>query len=154
MEIQLIRNILFTGCLFLAAFHDLKERKVPNRLIGTMIFLWISERILSILFLKVHFTGPARGLLCGLALFAPVFLISFLFRILSGKQGIGNGDLKLFFASGLYLDSGMILFVLFLSCLFGLLFFFLFGNDKKKDRTIPFAPAIAFSVFLVMNRGM
>ena len=146
-----VRNSLFFVCLLLAAVYDLRERMVPNALIACAAFLWISERLLSILFLGIPAADLTQDLICALLLAAPVFFVSFLFRLLTGKRGIGSGDLKLLIVSGLYLSYDRILSVLFLSCLFGLFLSVLSWKGGKKGRTFPFAPAISLSVFLVMN---
>ena len=78
-----------------------------------------------------------------------MLLVSLVFDKLTGKESLGGGDIKLFFMTGLYLSSAWdILFYLILSCLFGLGFAFF-----RKEKRVPFGPAIAAACFIMILYG-
>ena len=92
--------------------------------------------------------GFLSGLAGGFGIALMVFLISVLFDKLTGKESLGGGDIKLFFAAGLFLGFPGGLLDLVLSCVTGLLF----AAGIKKNR-IPFGPAIALATWACMFIG-
>ena len=88
------------------------------------------------------------GLLGGVIVAGALLLLSLLFDRLTGKESLGGGDIKLFFAAGLYLGLAGSLFNLILSCFTGLLFAFCF----RKNR-IPFGPSIAAATYVSLLFG-
>lgn len=86
-----------------------------------------------------------------------VALFSWLFEKITGRYSLGGGDIKLLFVVGLYLGLAVSLLNLFLSCIVGLLFSFIWSRHKntsvEKTRVFPFGPAIAVSTVLNMLSG-
>ena len=78
-----------------------------------------------------------------------MLLLSLLFYRLTGKESLGGGDIKLFFMTGLYLNSAWeLLFYLILSCLLGLGFAAL-----RRSQRLPFGPSIAAACFIMTLYG-
>ena len=78
-----------------------------------------------------------------------MLFLSLLFDRLTGKESLGGGDIKLFFMTGLYLNSVWeLLFYLILSCLLGLGLAAL-----RKSQRLPFGPAIAAACFVMILYG-
>ena len=64
---------------------------------------------------------------------------------------MGGGDIKFFFAAGLFFSWQSVLFLLIASCLLGILFALASGRtagDPENPKAFPFGPAIAAGVYL------
>ena len=74
--------------------------------------------------------------------------LTLLFDRITGKEGMGGGDIKLFFVCGLYVKPGCILLLLLFSCFLGLML-----TALLKKRRIPFGPSIAAAAVLTSFFG-
>ena len=88
------------------------------------------------------------SLLGGLALGGGLLVLSLIFDKVTGKEGLGGGDIKLFFMAGLYLGPAVGLFSLIIACFTGILFVILLHQEK-----IPFGPAISLASFIGLLWG-
>jgi len=145
MSVMSLRGILLTVVLMILSLTDLHGWIIPDRLqiAGCVIFL------ATALFLPDPIQRIFGGLFLGLILGGGMLLVSLVFDKLTGKESLGGGDIKLFFMTGLYLSSAWeILFYLILSCLFGLGF-----ASFRKEKRVPFGPAIAAACFIMILYG-
>lgn len=78
-----------------------------------------------------------------------VLIVCAVFGKVAGKQGMGMGDVKLYFVVTLYLGFACGLLNLFLSCVIGLVFALVAG----KKRQFPFGPSIAVATWLTLLVG-
>ena len=87
---------------YLAALGDIREKRVPNRLVAAMLGAWVLLLTPQLFFRTQQAIDWALngglGLLLGGAVFLTVYLIS--------RKGLGGGDVKLMAVSGLYLGPG------------------------------------------------
>lgn len=88
------------------------------------------------------------GLLTAALIGGGMLLISLIMDKVLGKESMGGGDIKLFFATGFYLTPLLGLFNLELCCLIGLVFVFAFKKQK-----IPFGPSICIGTFISLLFG-
>lgn len=134
-------------CLLVLSLFDLDTWTIPD---GT----WIA--MLVIYAATLPFTGcgqsaallarrlpplPAQllsGLAGGALLFGGMLAVSVIFDKVTGKESLGGGDIKLFFAVGLYLGPWKGLLCLILACVIGLA-----AGAVVHQRKIPFGPSIA-----------
>ncbi|MGN0073075.1 MAG: prepilin peptidase [Coriobacteriales bacterium] len=163
------------GCLLLGlSLVDLDSYIIPNGFIIAGIVLWV----LSVAFygLPAHGTGlgslfagllpsplaavVADGLAGAFGIACALLLFSIAFEALTGKVGLGGGDLKLIFMAGLYLGLAASVLNLLVACVLGLLFNLLWaGAHPQGDpqapvpRAFPFGPAISAAVWLTLLFG-
>ncbi|MAS87812.1 MAG: hypothetical protein CMH30_07550 [Micavibrio sp.] len=71
------------------------------------------------------------------------------FYQVTGKEGLGLGDVKLFAVAGLWLGWGVMPFYLLLACFIGLIVGGLW-RILRKEALFPFGPALILSVYLVI----
>ena len=104
----------------------------------------------------------ADALLGGVVMFVGMLLFCLAFEKVSGKVGLGGGDLKLLFVCGLFLGLPLSFFNLILSCVLGLVFFAVGagksnapadGSEKASATPFPFGPAIAAASVLTLLVG-
>lgn len=91
----------------------------------------------------------ADGLGGALALSVLVLLVSIAFGKVAGKEGMGMGDVKLYFVVTLFMGFGCGLLNLFLSCVVGLVFALVAGKKKQ----FPFGPSIAVATLITLLVG-
>lgn len=101
LSVMSLRGVLLGLILLTMALTDLHGWIIPDRLqiAGCLVFLvtafLLPEPVSRILY----------GLLFGTVLGGGMLLLSLLFDRLTGKESLGGGDIKLFFMTGLYLNS-------------------------------------------------
>ena len=145
LSVMSLRGVLLGLILLTMALTDLHGWIIPDRLqiAGCLVFL------VTAFLLPEPVSRILHGLLFGTVLGGGMLFLSLLFDRLTGKESLGGGDIKLFFMTGLYLNSAWeLLFYLILSCLLGLGFAAL-----RKSQRIPFGPAIAAACFLMLLYG-
>ena len=138
--------------LFVVGYIDLRERIIPNSMIGLALLGWVVLLALEI-FLggtpwnKLLIFSAIGGLVCGGVLFVIALIM---------KSGLGMGDVKLFFVLGLLyglMDTyGIFLFTVIPMGLFAIGLLVLKKADRKA--TIPMAPFVIIGFFLSIIAGM
>ncbi len=128
-----VSNITLVAFAALAAFIDIRTRRIPDRLV-------LTAAAAGIVFLYADGNGGwMDGLLGGAAAGLVLLLVHWLTR-----GGLGLGDVKLFGCSGIYLGledvlSAMMIAVV-LSGICSLVLICM--NRENKKRELPFAPFI------------
>ncbi len=149
---QLIRGLFLTCILFTLSLVDLESYRIPNSLILALLVVYAA----TFPFIELDLLGigapqqePGSLLLSHLGgaflLGGGLRLISLVFDRITGKGGLGGGDIKLFFAAGLYLGPLCGLLCVIVSCMFGLCFV-----AVRKTRKIPFGPAISMGILFCL----
>lgn len=143
---QLLRCVVLACILLTLALVDLEIYEIPDRFLAVGIFWWA---VTLPCFGKEEFLAMAvKGILGGFAIAAALLLLSLVFDKVTGKEGLGGGDIKLFFVVGLYLGPAGNLLNLLVSCFTGLLFAAVWKRNK-----IPFGPAIGLSTWFCLLFG-
>lgn len=143
-------NLTFSWIIIVISAIDLQTQRIPNSLILAGIIpgllLYLTENPGLILQKLID------GLICGFAL----WIISFLNKVITGKNGFGGGDIKLIFLIGFYLGLEGTLWSFGIACIVGAIagiFGLSFGLLERKTR-IAFAPYLGFGVlsFMILNQ--
>ncbi len=136
---------LFTVSLTLLALSiiDLKTFLLPDRL--TLPLLWA-----GLLFQTLYQPSALSAAVWGAALgYLSLWLIYWLFKLATGKEGMGYGDFKLLAALGAWLGVSMLPAMLLLSALSGLIIGLIYkAVNQHHEGGIPFGPALALSGWL------
>lgn len=147
-----IRYLLLTGVLFLIAWIDQHEKKIPNRLLlfllGGRAFLLLLEWVLFPGMGLSLLISSALGMLLGGGLFLLAHFIS--------RGGVGMGDVKLFGVIGCYAGAGVIMPLVFLTVMVSAVYsivMLLLKKIKLKEE-IPFAPFVLIGTILTLAMGM
>lgn len=152
---QLVRGLFLTCILFVLSLVDLESYRIPNTLILALLIVYA----VTFPFIEMGLPGtgtsqPDLGALLvthlggAFLLGGGMLLISLLFDRISGKEGLGGGDIKLFFAAGLYLGPMRGLLCVIVSCVFGL------GIAAgRRNQKIPFGPAISAGILFCLYWG-
>ena len=142
-----LRNWLFICILFWLSLVDLEIYEIPNRGIIAAAVIWAAALPL----MEEPVELLKWGLIAGLSFGVGLLVISLIMDKILKKDTLGGGDIKLFFAIGLYLGVVKSLFTLLAACVIGLLMALLMKGRAKEQ--FPFGPAIAGAAFLMLLYG-
>jgi len=99
--------------------------------------------------------SPSDAIIGGAAGYLSLWVVFHVFRLVTGKEGMGYGDFKLFAALGTWLGWKMLPLIILLSAatgaVVGLSMIVLRGRDRAAP--MPFGPYLAAAGWLAMMYG-
>ena len=147
--INAIYAILFTLCLITLAGIDVNEKLLPDQI--TLPLLWIG------LFANINGTfAPLPDAVTGaIAGYLSLWSLYWVFKLVTGKEGMGYGDFKLLAALGAWLGWQMLPLIILISstvgAVIGIAAILLGGQDR--DLQIPFGPFLAGAGWIALLWG-
>ena len=144
-----LRNYVFLCCLFCLSLVDLESYIIPNGCIIISVAVWAAYLPFS----GMSWKNIGLSVLAGVVFGGGLLLISLVMDKILKKESLGGGDVKLYFAIGLYLGLIGTMFSLILACILGLLFVLARKVTKKSGEQIPFGPSIAASAAIMLFCG-
>ena len=139
----------FTWVMIALAFIDLDTFYLPDDL--TLPLLWA-----GLLFsLWGGFTDLPSSVIGAAAGYLALWLVFWLFKIVTGKEGMGYGDFKLLAAIGAWLGWKMLPLVILLSSFAGAIIGVLLMVFARRGRNvpIPFGPYLAIAGLIALFHG-
>jgi len=141
--------IIFTLCLIALAGIDVNEKLLPDQI--TLPLLWIG------LFANINGTFvPLPDAVAGaIAGYMSLWSLYWMFKLVTGKEGMGYGDFKLLAALGAWLGWQMLPLVILISSTFGAVFglaAILLGG-QGRNLQIPFGPFLAGAGWIALLWG-
>ena len=135
----LLAALAFTWILIAAAGIDARTQLLPDQL--TLPLLWLG----LLISLLPMFVDPPTAILGAAIGWASLWIVFWLFKLATGKEGMGYGDFKLLGALGAWMGPMALLPVILLSSLIGAIIggVILAVNKKGRETPIPFGPFIA-----------
>ena len=135
----LLAGLVFTWILIAASGIDARTQLLPDQL--TLPLLWLG----LLLSLVPVFVAPADAILGAAIGWLSLWSVYWLFKLLTGKEGMGYGDFKLLAALGAWMGATALLPTILLSSLIGAIVGSVVLAIKGKDKRtpIPFGPFIA-----------
>ena len=115
---QIPAALVFTWALLALAVIDIERQMLPDSI--TLPLLWVGL-ILSLLHVDggALFTDLRSSVIGSAAGYFSLWSLSQLFKLATGREGMGHGDFKLLAAMGAWLGWQMLPFVILLSALVG-----------------------------------
>ncbi|QSX34007.1 prepilin peptidase [Shewanella avicenniae] len=147
--IQFALAAIVTFALVAMTGIDLDEMLLPDQL--TLPFLWLG--IIANYF--GVFTELPSAVVGAIAGYLSLWSVFWLFKLLTGKEGMGYGDFKLMALFGAWLGWQMLPLIILLSSLVGAVIgisMILFKN-MGRNNPIPFGPYIALAGWIAMLWG-
>jgi leader peptidase (prepilin peptidase)/N-methyltransferase len=147
--------LVLTWFLVALTFIDIDHQLLPDSL--TLPLLWLG--------LALSLWGPQPGapvpvdmrssLIGAIGGYVSLWSVYHLFRLLTGKEGMGYGDFKLFAALGAWLGWQMLLPIILIAALVGALVGIVMIALRRQSRStpIPFGPFLAASGWLMLMFG-
>lgn len=146
---QFALSALLTFALIALAGIDIDEMLLPDQL--TLPFLWLGLAVNSV-GLFVPLTDAVIGAIAG---YLSLWSVFWLFKLLTGKEGMGYGDFKLLALFGAWLGWQMLPLIILLSSLVGAvigLSLMLF-KGMQRNNPIPFGPYIVIAGWVALLWG-
>jgi leader peptidase (prepilin peptidase)/N-methyltransferase len=149
-------GLLVTWCLIALTGIDIDHQLLPDGI--TLPLLWAG--LLAAVFVGQIAGSPipvsAHDAIIGaVSGYVSLWLVFHTFRLITGKEGMGYGDFKLFAALGAWLGWKLLPLVILLSAatgaLLGILMIVLRGRDRSAP--MPFGPYLAAAGWLAMLYG-
>jgi leader peptidase (prepilin peptidase)/N-methyltransferase len=148
--------LVFTWFLIALTFIDVDHQLLPDNL--TLPLLWLGLA----LSLTVPLGSPApipqdpRSAIIGaMAGYLSLWSVYHLFKLLTGQEGMGYGDFKLFAAFGAWLGWKMLFPIILIAAavgaVVGIVMIMVYGRDRRSH--IPFGPFLAAAGWLMLMFG-
>ena len=141
--------MVFTGFLIALSGIDLRTQYLPDSL--TLPLMW-----LGLVAASDNLYMPVKPALLGAMVgYLSLWSVWWLFKQLTGKEGMGHGDFKLLAAIGAWVGLKGILPVILLSSVVGAVIGSIWLATQGRDRAtpIPFGPYLAIAGWLVFFWG-
>ena len=141
--------LAFTAALVALSGIDLRTGLLPDQI--TQPLLWIG--LLASLY--TVFIDPVSALLGASLGYLSLWVVTRLFKLITGKEGMGAGDFKLLAVMGAWCGVNAILPIIFLSSLVGAVIgiIWLKTSGKHKDTQIPFGQYLAIAGWIQFISG-
>jgi len=147
-----LAGLVFTWTLIALAGIDFRTQLLPDQL--TFPLLWLGL-LLSLLPMFVAAPSSIIGAAAG---YLSLWSVYWLFKLLTGKEGMGYGDFKLLAALGAWMGPVSLLPIILLSSLIGALIggALIALRRHQRELPMPFGPFIAVAgwVWLVASDGL
>ena len=138
-------GLILTALLIALTFIDADTQYLPDSL--TLPLIW-----LGLLFNLNGTFVPLKSAVLGAVFgYMSLWLLCFIYKLLTGKIGMGNGDFKLLAALGAWLGVGILPVLVFMAALIGLVGAII--GRIAKGQYFAFGPSLAIAgwIILVVN---
>lgn len=142
--------IIITWALIALTFIDIDKMLLPDQL--TLPLLWLA---LLFSLSSSAFVNPGQAIVGAAAGYLSLWSVYWLFKLLTGKEGMGYGDFKLLAVFGALLGWQQLpLIILLSSCVGAVVGIILLSvQGKNKATPIPFGPYIAAAGWIALLWG-
>ena len=145
----LLGAILFTWSLLVLTMIDIDHKLLPDDI--TLPLLW-----LGLLFnLGGTYVSPGDAVIGAMAGYLILWSVYWLFRLVTGKEGMGYGDFKLLAALGAWLGWQALPLIILLSSLVGAVcgIALMVLRGRGREVPIPFGPYLAVAGWIALLWG-
>jgi leader peptidase (prepilin peptidase)/N-methyltransferase len=141
--------LVFTWLLLAASVIDFRHQLLPDDLILPLLWLGLATALFG---LFADLSSAVVGTMAGYLSLWSVYQI---FRLLTGKEGMGHGDFKLLAALGAWTGWQYLVTIIILSSLVGAVFGLTLVMFRGRDRQVPmpFGPFLAAAGWIALLWG-
>jgi leader peptidase (prepilin peptidase) / N-methyltransferase len=147
--LPLLFALLLTWSLIALSFIDIDQQLLPDSITLPMLWLGLLLSLFSI------FTDSQTSIIGAIAGYLSLWSVYQLFKLLTGKEGMGYGDFKLLSLFGAWLGWQYLPLIILLSSLVGAVIGIAMIIFRQHDagKPIPFGPYLAAAGWLAMIWG-
>ncbi len=149
-------GILLTWALIAITFIDFDHQLIPDSLSLPLVWTGLALSLFHPLpGAEVLFVAPKTAIVGALAGYLSLWSVYHLFRLATGKEGMGYGDFKLLAALGAWLGWQELPMIIILSALVGAVVGVALIALRGRDRNVPmpFGPFLAAAGWIAMIAG-
>lgn len=139
--LQCFMALMFLWCLIALTFIDLDTMFLPDQI--TLPLMWLG----LLLSLSNTFISPEEAILGAALGYLSLWSVYWLFKLITGKEGMGYGDFKLLAALGAWIGYAYLPVIIILSSFVGAVLgvAMIVINKNKQGQAIPFGPYLAIA---------
>ena len=146
INLVFFKYIIFISAGLIIFFIDYNQQIIPDVISLPLIIIGIAVSFLP----AIDITW--KSALCGAVFSFVVFLVTaYVFKLFTGKENLGGGDIKLMTAIGSFIGIAGTIFTIFFSSVIALIILILIGHDRRKE--FPFGPFLILGAFLYILAG-
>ncbi|XKF03177.1 A24 family peptidase [Pseudoalteromonas mariniglutinosa] len=147
---QALLYILITWVLVALTFIDIDHMLLPDQLTLPLLWLALIASVLSI----THI-APSDAIIGAAVGYVSLWSVFWLFKLITGKEGMGYGDFKLLAVFGALVGWQSILTIVLLSSVVGAVIGIIQLSVQGKDKStpIPFGPYLAIAGWVTLLWG-
>ena len=145
--IQMLFGLVLTYVLIALTFIDFDTQLLPDRYTLPLAALGLGVNSYAI---YTSATSAIWGYIIG---FLCLWIVYFLFKIITGKEGMGYGDFKLLAALGAWMGPFLLPLIVLLSSLVGAIIGIILLKVRKENQPFAFGPYIAIAGWIAFLWG-
>ncbi|UIJ75978.1 MULTISPECIES: prepilin peptidase [unclassified Acinetobacter] len=145
--IQMLFGLVLTYVLIALTFIDFDTQLLPDRYTLTLAAFGLGVNSYAI---YTSATSAIWGYIIG---FLCLWIVYFLFKIITGKEGMGYGDFKLLAALGAWMGPFLLPLIVLLSSLVGAIIGIILLKVRKENQPFAFGPYIAIAGWIAFLWG-
>jgi leader peptidase (prepilin peptidase) / N-methyltransferase len=146
-SLQMLFGLLLTYILIALTFIDFDTQLLPDRYTLTLAALGLAVNSYA---LYTTATMAIWGYLIG---FLCLWIVYYLFKLLTGKEGMGYGDFKLLAALGAWMGPFMLPLIVLLSSVVGAIIGMILLKIRQENQPFAFGPYIAIAGWIAFLWG-
>lgn len=145
--LQMLFGLLLTWILIALTFIDFDTQLLPDRYTLTLAALGLGVNSYAI------YTSPTSAIWGYIIGFLCLWIVYYLFKIVTGKEGMGYGDFKLLAALGAWMGPLMLPLIVLLSSFVGAIIGIVLLKIRKENQPFAFGPYIAIAGWIAFIWG-
>ena len=145
--VQMLFGLLLTYTLIALTFIDFDTQLLPDRYTLPLAALGLAVNSYAI------YTSPTSAIWGYVIGFLCLWVVYYLFKIVTGKEGMGYGDFKLLAALGAWMGPMMLPLIVLLSSLVGAIIGIILLKVRKENQPFAFGPYIAIAGWIAFLWG-
>ncbi|WP_281560692.1 A24 family peptidase [Thalassomonas sp. RHCl1] len=149
-SLQTLLMLVLTWCLICLTMIDLDHMILPDQI--TLPLVWLG----LLININGTFVPLADAVIGATAGYLSLFTVFWLFKLLTGKEGMGQGDFKLLAVFGAWAGWQLLPLLILMASAVGAIIgiaLIVFKNHQR-DQAIPFGPYLAVAGWITMLWGM
>lgn len=145
--LQMLFGLVLTWVLIALTFIDFDTQLLPDRYTLTLAALGLTINSFS------FFTTPISAIWGYVIGFLCLWIVYYIFKLVTGKEGMGYGDFKLLAALGAWMGPLMLPLIVLLSSLVGAIIGIILMKVRKENQPFAFGPYIAIAGWIAFLWG-
>jgi leader peptidase (prepilin peptidase)/N-methyltransferase len=142
-------SIIFSYLLIVMIFIDLDHMIIPDQLNFSLLWLALLANCFYI------FTNPISAIIGAIAGYSFLWSIMILYKLVTGKVGMGHGDFKLFAALGACFGWQLLPLTLLIAAFLGSVvgISLILCKQHQREKPLPFGPYLAIAGWISLLWG-